>query len=73
MLLIQALAHFHKYKFVKYKKTYGKNSANKTLSGVLETWRHVMAMQNPTQIFFYQLRFKTIVLMQNEIWLCEKT
>ena len=30
---------------------YGENSANKTLPEVPETWRHVLAMRNPTQIF----------------------
>ena len=40
------------------KDAYGENRANKMLPGVAETWRHVVAMRNPTQVFFYQLRFK---------------
>ena len=38
--------------------TYGENNANKTLPGVPETWRHVVAVRNPMQMFFYQLPFK---------------
>ena len=56
--LIEALAHFNKKKFVWFKHTYCKNSASKTLPGVPEIWRFVVAMCNPTQLFFYQLRFK---------------
>ena len=40
-----------------FEKTYGKNSANRTLPEIPETWRHVVAMRNPTQMLFYQLCF----------------
>ena len=49
-----------------------KNSASKMLPWVLETWRHLVAMRNPTQMFFYRLRFKNDGF-SNDIWLCEKT
>ena len=49
----------------------GENSANKTLPGVSETWRHVVAMRNSTQCFFINCASKTIVLFRNEIWLCK--
>ena len=55
---IEVLAHFNESKFVRFKNAYGEDSANKTLPGILETWRHVVAMRNPKQMFFYYLRFK---------------
>ena len=30
-----------------------------TLPGIPETWRHVVAVRNSTQMFFYRLRFKS--------------
>ena len=59
ILSIEALAHFYEQKFVTCKDAYGENSANKTLQRVSKTWRHVVAVRNSTQMFFfYQLRFK---------------
>ena len=36
----------------------GESSANKTLPGARETCRHIVAMRNPKQMFFDQLRFE---------------
>ena len=44
---------------------YDKNSANKTLPGVPETWRHLVAMHNPTNMFLINCVSKTIVLFRN--------
>ena len=44
--------------FVRFKDAYNENSANKTFPGVPETWRHVVAMRNSTQMLISQLRFK---------------
>ena len=58
ILSMEALARFNESKFVRFKTAYGENSANKTLAGVIETWRHVVAMRNSPLMFFYQLRSK---------------
>ena len=74
MLSIQTLAQYNGKKFVKFEETYAENSVNKTLSGVPETCRHVVAMRNPlANVFFINCISKTIVSFWNEIWLCEKT
>ena len=54
--------------FVRFKTAYNESSANKTLSGVSETWRHVAAMRNPARMFFYQLRFKNDSFISERDW-----
>ena len=44
--------------FVRFKDTYGKNSANKMLPRIPETWRHVVALRNPTQMSFLSIVFQ---------------
>ena len=69
ILSIEALAHFNEEKFVRLKEADGENTENKTLPGVPETWRHVVAMCKPTQMFFYQLRFKNDSFSFISVWL----
>ena len=58
MLSMEALSQFNEYKFFRIRNGYGESSANKTLPWVPKTLRHEVAMGNPTQLFFYQFRFK---------------
>ena len=45
------------------------------MQGAPETWRHVVAISNPTHtgIFFYQLRFKNNSFISQRHLVCEKT
>ena len=58
ILSIRALAQFIEERFVRFKDAYGKNSPNKTLSGISETLRHVVAKRHPTKMFFLLIAFQ---------------
>ena len=43
---------------VSLKDVHGESKAKKTLPGTPETMRHVIAVRNPNNNFFYPLRFR---------------